>query len=70
MRGHGFFVELSESTAYGFVHVGDLPSDLYRINASATTLVGRRRSFTLGQSIKVSVKRVNRPKRQIDFTFG
>ena len=70
MRGHGFFVELSESTAYGFVHVVDLPSDLYRINTSATALEGRRRSFTLGQLIKVTVKRVDRPKRQIDFIFG
>ena len=67
IRGHGFFVELSQSSAYGFVHVGDLPSDLYRINSGATTLEGRRQSFTMGQLIKVAVKRVDRPKRQIDF---
>jgi len=69
IRNHGFFIELRESMAYGFVPLSSLQDDLYSISADGRELVGRRtkRKFTLGQEIPVEVFRVDRYKRQIDF---
>ncbi|MCC5834705.1 MAG: RNB domain-containing ribonuclease [Opitutales bacterium] len=69
IRNHGMFVELSESMAYGLVHISTLRDDLYKVNQDLTQLVGRRtrRKFTVGQTIQVQVARVDRFKRQIDF---
>jgi ribonuclease R len=69
IRNHGFFVELRQSMAYGFVPVSSLEDDLYSLSSDGRQLVGRRtkRTFTLGQEIPVEVYRVDRFKRQIDF---
>ncbi len=69
IRNHGFFIELRESMAYGFVPLSSLQDDLYSISADGRELVGRRtrRKFSLGQEIPVEVFRVDRYKRQIDF---
>ncbi|MEZ5276148.1 MAG: RNB domain-containing ribonuclease [Opitutaceae bacterium] len=68
-RNHGMFVELTESMAYGLVHVSTLTDDLYRLDAGGTALIGRkkRRRYETGQQIEVQVERVDRLKRQIDF---
>jgi ribonuclease R len=68
-RNHGMFVELTESMAYGLVHVSTLADDLYRLDGAGTALVGRRkrRRYEVGQQITVQVERVDRFKRQIDF---
>jgi ribonuclease R len=69
IRNHGFFVELRESMAYGFVPLSSLEDDLYSITGDGRELIGRRtkRKFALGQEIPVEVFRVDRFKRQIDF---
>lgn len=69
IRNHGFFVELRQSQAYGFVPLSSLEDDLYNISNDGRELVGRRtkRKLTLGQEIQVEVYRVDRFKRQIDF---
>jgi len=69
VRNHGMFVELTDSLAYGLVHVSTLADDLYILNSDGTALVGRRkkRAFHLGDSVMVEVERVDRFKRQIDF---
>jgi ribonuclease R len=69
VRNHGMFVELSESMAYGLVHISTLRDDLYKLEPSHTALIGRkkRRRFSVGDHIPVSVARVDRFKRQIDF---
>lgn len=68
-RNHGMFIELTESMAFGLVHVSSLEDDLYQLDADGTALVGRRtkRRFESGQTITVVVSRVDRFKRQIDF---
>jgi ribonuclease R len=68
-RNHGMFVELTESMAYGLVHVSTLKDDLYNLDSGGTALVGRRkhRRYEVGQQISVQVERVDRFKRQIDF---
>ena len=69
VRNHGMFVELTESMAYGLVHVSTLTDDLYRLDGGGTALIGRRkrRRYETGQQIQVQVERVDRLKRQIDF---
>ncbi|HTB62366.1 MAG TPA: RNB domain-containing ribonuclease [Opitutales bacterium] len=69
IRNHGFFIELRESSAYGFVPLSSLEDDLYSLSGDGRELVGRRtkRKFTLGQEVPVEVFRVDRFKRQIDF---
>lgn len=69
VRNHGFFVELTESGAYGMIHISTLRDDIYRLDGDRSALVGRRhqRRFGLGDKIQVEVERVDRFKRQIDF---
>jgi ribonuclease R len=69
VRNHGMFVELTDSMAYGLVHISTLRDDLYKVDPSQTALVGRKkkRRFNAGDTIEVSVARVDRFKRQIDF---
>jgi len=69
VRNHGMFVELTESMAYGLIHISTLRDDLYKVDASHTALIGRKRKkrFQIGDTVQVSVARVDRFKRQIDF---
>jgi ribonuclease R len=69
VKNHGLFVELTDSLAFGMVHISTLEDDFYHPNEDGTALVGRRRkrSFALAQHIMVQVERVDRFKRQIDF---
>jgi ribonuclease R len=69
VRNHGLYVELTDSQAYGLVHISTLTDDLYHINGDGTALVGRksRRAYSLGQHVTVNVDRIDRFKRQTDF---
>jgi ribonuclease R len=72
VRNHGMFVELTESMAYGLVHISTLRDDLYKLDHSHTAIVGRKRHnrYKVGDLIEVSVARVDRFKRQIDFVVA
>jgi len=72
VRNHGMFVELRQSLAFGLVHISTLRDDLYRLDEDGTSLVGRRRRkrYTVGQTVPVTVDRVDRFKRQIDFVIA
>lgn len=69
VKNHGLFVELTDTLAFGMIHISTLDDDFYHPNAEGTALVGRRkqRTYALGQYIVVQVERVDRFKRQIDF---
>ncbi len=69
LKNHGLFVELTDSLAFGLVHISTLDDDLYILSRDGTVLAGRRtrRQFTSGQLVQVQVERVDRFKRQIDF---
>jgi ribonuclease R len=69
VRNHGMFVELTDSLAYGLIHISTLHDDLYRASPDGAKLIGRkhRRVFKVGDIIEVGVHRVDRFKRQIDF---
>lgn len=72
VRNHGMFIELTESMAYGLVHISTLRDDLYSVHSSQTALVGRKQNkrYQVGDKIMVSVARVDRFKRQIDFAVA
>ncbi len=72
VSNHGFFVELTDSMAYGFVHTHNLLDDIYRLNDDGTELLGRRTgtTFRIGDKVSVEVESVDRYKRQIDFRLS
>ncbi len=72
VRNFGFFVELSQSQAYGLVPASSLTDDIYQLSSDGLSLVGRRtrRTLTLGGVVPVQVYRVDRFKREIDFTLA
>lgn len=69
VKPHGLMVELNASQAYGLVHMSTLTDDYYRLNDRGNMLVGSRtgRKFMPGGAVTVTVDRVDRFKRQVDF---
>lgn len=67
----GFFVELDEPPVDGFVAVGDQLDDRFDLDPSGMSLVGRRtrRRFTLGDSVVVTIARVDVPARTCDLVL-
>jgi ribonuclease R len=72
VSNYGFFVELPEFLVSGLVHVSSLEGDFYHYLEAQQSLVGRksRRTFQSGQKVKVHVQRIDKLKRQIDFTVA
>ena len=71
LKNHGLFIELRDTLTFGMVHISTLEDDFYFLNNDSTAIIGRRtkKAYTLGQTIKVQVERVDRFKRQIDFSI-
>jgi ribonuclease R len=69
IRNHGMFIELTDSMAFGMVHLSTLTDDLYFVRDGGACLVGRRsgRKFCIGQTVHVVIQKVDRFKRQMDF---
>jgi ribonuclease R len=69
VKNHGLFIELTDSQAFGMIHISTLEDDFYHASSDGNSLVGRRtkNTYSLGQHIMVQVERVDRFKRQIDF---
>lgn len=72
LSNHGFFVDLTQSQAYGFVHLRTLHDDIYHLSDDGTELRGRRTgtTFRAGDKVYVDVESVDRFKRQIDFRLA
>jgi ribonuclease R len=72
IKPHGLMVELTASNAFGLVHMSTLTDDHYRLNDRGNTLRGSRtgRTFMAGGTIMVTVDRVDRYKRQVDFRLA
>lgn len=69
VRAHGFFIELVESMAFGFIPTAALADDHYALNGAETALVGRRtkKRYEVNGRLEVAIDRVDRFKRLIDF---
>jgi ribonuclease R len=72
VKRHGLFIELCESQAFGFLPTSGLPKDHYYVSRDGRALKGRhqRSNYPIGKKIEVSVAKVDRIKRQIDFKIA
>lgn len=72
VTGFGIFVELRDIYVEGLVHVTALPADYYHFDPVHHRLSGERsgRSFRLGDSVEVTVMRVDLDERKIDFELS
>ena len=68
---HGFFVELDEIPVEGFVRVSLYLDDHFVLDASGVRMIGRRtrRRYTLGDSVQVTIARVDVPARECDLAL-
>src|SRR5262249_22286103 len=68
----GLFVELADVFVEGLLHVSTLGDDFYQHDERAHCLRGRRtrRTFRLGDAIRVTVAGVSVERRQIDFALA
>jgi len=69
----GFFIELVETLARGFVPIRTLPRELgYRMTSNGTALVARnpKLKLKLGQEINVCIDKVFVSDKQLDFRLG
>ncbi|MBY0495155.1 MAG: ribonuclease R [Cyanobacteria bacterium] len=64
----GMFVELIEHYVEGLVHVSTMADDYYRFREQAHTLFGEntRKTYRLGDQVRVQIIRVDMERRQID----
>jgi ribonuclease R len=69
VHAFGFFVELQEIFVEGLVHVSSLEDDFYQYEEERHRLIGmnRRREFTIGTPLRVTVHKVDLERREIDF---
>lgn len=72
VRNFGFFVELTQSQAFGLVHLSNIKGDFYELSGDGKTLIGRKRKtrISIGQVLKVSIYKIDRFKRQMDFVLA
>lgn len=72
VKPHGMMVELVASHAYGLVHLTTMTDDFYRLAEDGRSLVGRRtgRIHAPGDAVDVTVEKVDRFKRQVDFRLA
>ena len=63
------FVQSTELLVDGLVHVTSLANDYYKYDAGSQRLIGERtgKTFSLGESMRVKVQRVDMDTRRIDF---
>ncbi|MBC7694831.1 MAG: ribonuclease R [Burkholderiales bacterium] len=67
----GIFVEIIENKCEGRVSMRDMKDDQYSFDEDNYRVVGRKtgRVFTLGDKVKIIVKRADLVKKQLDFEF-
>ena len=68
----GFFVQLKEMFIEGLVHVSTLVDDYYHYVDKLHVLRGERmkRSYRIGDTVRVSVDRVDTVRKRIDFSLS
>ena len=69
----GFFIELTETLARGFVPIRTLPRELgYRMSSNGTALIPKnpKLKLKLGQEVNVSIDKVFVSDKQLDFRLS
>lgn len=72
VKNRGLFVEMADTLAFGFVPFTSFLDDHYHVSSDGTRITGTRykRTFSIGQIIPVTIKNVDRFKREIDLAFA
>jgi ribonuclease R len=72
VQSYGFFVEISELNVEGLVHVSTLNNDWYEYRSRQNLLIGRKskKSYKVGDEIKVKIIKVDILKYQIDLELS
>lgn len=67
----GIYVEIEENKCEGMIRLRDLTDDFYALDEKNFTIIGQRKkkTYQLGDYVKIKVKKVDLAKRQIDFTL-
>ena len=68
VQSYGFFVDITELNVEGLVHVSTLNNDWYEYRSRQNILIGRKskKSYKIGDEIKVKIIKVDILKYQID----
>ena len=67
----GMYVEIIENKCEGMIRLRDISDDFYVLDEKNYCIIGQRKKkkYQLGDEVKISVKKVDLSKRQIDFTL-
>jgi ribonuclease R len=67
----GFFVEVAGNKCEGLVRLKDLSDDFYYYDEENWQVIGTRKGhqFRLGDKVRIKVKRVDLPRKQMDFAL-
>lgn len=65
----GVYVELDDTKIEGMVSVRDMVDDFYAFNSDEYAIIGHQsgRKFTLGDNVRVRIKRADLLRKQLDF---
>ncbi len=68
----GFYVELNESKCEGLVHIRELDDDYYFFDEDNYAIIGRRnkKTYQLGDSVKIKIVKADLEKKQLDYTLA
>ena len=68
----GIYVEIIETKCEGMIRMSDMTDDFYEFDEKKYRIIGRRnkRVYTLGDKVKVRVKKTDIDKRLIDLVFA
>jgi ribonuclease R len=68
----GIFVEIIETKCEGMIRLADMDDDYYEYDEKNFCIVGRRRRkiYTLGDQVRVKIKKTDIDKRLIDLVFA
>ena len=68
----GIFVEIIETKCEGMIRLADMDDDYYEYDEKNYSVVGRRRRkiYTLGDQVRVKIKKTDVDKRMIDLVFA
>ncbi|MEY4851898.1 MAG: hypothetical protein RIS99_293, partial [Bacteroidota bacterium] len=71
IKDFGFYVEIGFNLAEGLVRLADVRDDRYLLEKNGFQLVGRRwgNTLTMGDKVKVRIKKIDLKKRQMDFSW-
>jgi ribonuclease R len=68
----GIFIEIIETKCEGMIRLADMDDDYYEYDEKNYCIVGRRRRkiYTLGDQVRVKIKKTDVDKRMIDLVFA